>query len=197
MTAGRMVVRLVALAALAGGCAVSQPRADEALKAAESAITAQHADAMRFAPEAFAAVMASYDSARAAYDRQEWKTVVAVAERTAAQARQLAPAITAGKEAAAARWPAVEDSVRTMLGAVSERLADVQRTRRYPEGMTAADLRTARQEVDSLAAGLDKARAAFDRGDLAGAMHATERVRAQAGALMGMVGLRPRNPHGT
>lgn len=194
MMVGRMVVAAVVVAAT--GCSASRPQADDALKAAESAITAQHAEAMRFAPEAFAAVMATYDSARTAYDKEDWGEVVAAAERTAARARQLAPAITAGKEDAAAQWPAVQDSVQSMLTAVRERLAEAQRTRRYPAGMTAADVRGAQAVVDSLTTGLAKARTAFDQGDLAGAMHAAERVRMQAGALMGSVGLTPRTPHG-
>lgn len=177
-------------------CAASRRQADEALKAAESAITAQHADAMRFAPEGFAAVMEAYRTARAAYEEEDWATAIAAAESTAAQARQMAPAIAAGKEQAAARWPMVRDSAEAMLSALGERLAEVQRTRRYPEGMTAADVQVAQAQVDSLSAGLGKARAAFDQGDVAGAMHATERVRMEAGALMGAVGLRPANPHG-
>lgn len=192
-------VRLTAMAVMVvmlNACAASREQADEALKAAEGAITAQHADAVRFAPESFAAVMEAYRGARAAYEKEDWATAIAAAESTAAQARQMAPAIAAGKEQAAARWPAARDSAQAMLSALGERLADVQRTRRYPEGMTAADVQVARTQLDSLSAGLDKARAAFDRGDVAGAMHATERVRTEAGALMGVVGLRPANPHG-
>jgi hypothetical protein len=108
----------------------------------------------------------------------------------------MAPAIAAGKERAAARWPALQDSVSAMLSALGQRLGEAQRTRRYAEGMTAADVRAAQAEVDSLSAGLDKARTAFDRGELADAMHAAERVRMQAGALMSAVGLRPPHPPG-
>jgi hypothetical protein len=175
-------------------CAASREQADEALKAAEGAITAQHADAMRFAPESFAAVMDADRAARAAYEKEDWATAIAVAESTATQARRMAPAIAAGKEQAAARWPMVRDSVQAMLAALGERLAEVQRTRRYPDGMTAADVQLARTQVDSLSAGLDKARAAFDRGEVADAMHAAERVRMEAGAMMGAVGLRPGEP---
>ena len=198
MKAGRGTgMAVMAVALLLHACAASRQQADEALKAAESAITAQHADAMRFAPERFAVVMEAYRAARAAYEKEDWTAAIAAAESTAAQARRMAPAIAAGKEQAAARWPMVRDSVEAMLGALGERLADVQRTRRYPEGMTAAAVGVAQAQVDSLSAGLGKARAAFDQGDVAGAMHAAERVRIQAGALMGAVGLRPASPHGS
>jgi hypothetical protein len=194
MQAGRLTA-LAVMAVVLNSCAASREQADEALKVAESAITAQHADAMRFAPESFAAVMEAYRTARAAYEKEDWATAIAVAESTAAQARQMAPAIAAGKEQAAARWPMVRDSAEAMLTALGERLAEVQRTRRYPEGMTAADVQAAQAQVDSLSTGLGKARAAFDQGDVAGAMHAVERVRMEAGALMGAVGLQPASPH--
>jgi hypothetical protein len=182
--------------ALLSACAASQQQADEALKSAEGAMTAQHADAIRFAPEEFRVVMASYDSARTAYEAEDWGAVVAVAGRTVGRARQLAPAIARGKEQAAARWPAVRDSVSAMLTALSERLADVQRTHDYPAGMTAMDLRAAQARIDTLTTGLQKAQRGFEMGDLTGALHAADRVRAQAGTLMASIGLRPRNPHG-
>lgn len=190
-----MVMALVGAVALAA-CAASQQQADEALKAAESAITAQHADAMRFAPEAFKAVMETYGAARTAYDAEDWPTVVAKAEEAAAQARQMAPTITEGKAQAAARWPMMQDSVSAMLTALGARLDEVARARRYPDGMTAADVQEARVQVDSLTAGLAKAAAAFEQGDLSNAMHAADRIRLQAGTLMGALGLRPKNPHG-
>jgi soluble cytochrome b562 len=190
MRAGRIAAAVLLLSA----CAASQEQADVALKAAEDAITAQHADAMRFAPEAFDAVMASYDSARAAHAAGDWAAAVAAAERTAARARQLAPAIADGRERVAAHWPLVRDSVAAMLAAVRERLGEVARTRRYPAGMTAADVRGAQARADSLAVGLDRARGAFEQGDLAAALHAVERVRAQAVTLMGAVGLPPSPP---
>jgi len=188
--AGRMAV-VAAVVMMVSGCAASQQKADEALKAAESAITTQHAEAMRFAPEAFAAVMATYDSARTAYGQEAWGAAVGAAERAAERARQLAPAITAGREAAAAEWPAARDSVQAMLAALGSRLADVQQSRRYPHGMTAADVRAALEKVDSLTVGLGKAQTAHDRGDMADALHALERVRTQAGRLMGSIGLLP------
>jgi hypothetical protein len=135
--------------------------------------------------------MASYDSAKAAYAAGDWAEAVAGAERTAARARQLAPAIAAGRERAAAHWPLTRDSVSAMLAALAQRLDAARRGGRPPAGMTPADVAAARMRVDSLIAGLERARAAYDRGELADALHATERVRAQVRALMGAVGTPP------
>ncbi len=195
MRALRMIVVLAGAGALSA-CAASQQKADEALKAAEEAMTAQHAEALRFAPDAFAAVMEAYGAARDAYKKQDWGATIEAAETAAAQARQFPAAIADGKARAQAQWPAERDSVAAMLTALGGRLDEVLENRKYPEGKTAGDVRAMRARVDSLSAGLVKAAAAFDGGDLGGAMHASDRIRTEAGRLMGELGLRPRNPHG-
>jgi hypothetical protein len=195
MKAWRMAVVLAGAVALSA-CAASQQRADEAIKAAEEAMTAQHAEAIRFAPEAFEAVMQSYGAARDAYERKDWAAAVEAAERATAAARQFPAAIAAGKARAQEEWPAERDSVAAMLAALSGRLDEVLRTRRYPEGRTADDVRAMRARVDSLSAMLGAAGVEFDKGDLGGAVHASDRIRMEAGRLMGDLGLMPRNPHG-
>jgi len=190
-----MTVVLAGAVALSA-CAASQRKAEEALKAAEEAMTAQHAEAARFAPEAFAAVMEAYGAARDAFAKQDWAAAIAAADSAAAGARQFPAAIADGMARARAQWPAQRDSVAAMLTALAGRLDEVRRTRRYPDGKTADDVRALRERVDSLSAGLVKATAEFDGGDLRGAMHASDRIRTEAGRLMGELGLRPRNPHG-
>lgn len=187
---------LVVLTAVVTACGPSQEQADAAIEAAQEAITAQHADALRFAPDAFAEVMEGYGIAKARYDSSDWGGAVEAAEAAAAKARQLAGAIAEGKERAVEEWPAVRAGVADMLTALGGRLDDAARTRRYPEGMGAAEVRDARVLVDSLAAGLERAGREFDGGDVAGAMHAAERIRMQAGTLMADLGLQP-NPHGS
>lgn len=177
------------------GCSASQQQADAALEAAQEVITAQHAEALRFAPDAFAAVMERYGVATASYDAQDWAAAIEAAEETAAQARQLTGAIADGRARAAADWPAMRDKVAEMLAMLDGRVADALRTRQYPEGVTADGLRAVQARIDTLETRLADA----DRGmeaDLAGALHAAEQIRAQAGSLMVEAGLRPRNPHG-
>lgn len=191
----RSMIVLAGAVALSA-CAAPQQKADEALKEAESAITAQHADAMRFAPEAFTTVMQAYGAAKQAYDEQDWTTAIAQAHDAAAQARQFPAAIEAGKAEALAQWPAVRDSLGGMLTGLGDRLDEALRTRKYPEGMTKADVQAKRTHVDSLTAGLEKAVAEFDKGELRGAMHAADQIRTEAGRLMMELGMMPGNPHG-
>jgi len=195
MTVLRNMLVLAGAVALSA-CAASQQKADQALQEADSAIRAQHADATLFAPEAFAEVGKTSMAAKAAYDAKDWKTAIEKAGETVTQAQQLQTAIEAGKAKAQAEWPATRDSLGAMLTGLRDRLDEAQRTRKYPEGMKAADVQAKRNRVDSLTAGLEKAGAEFDKGDLQGATHAADRIRTEAGRLMMELGLMPKNPHG-
>jgi hypothetical protein len=191
-------VRLVAVLGLVVGavaCAATQQDADQALKETESAITAQHAEAIRFAPNAFAAVMQAYSAARKSYDAKDWAAAIAGAQDAATKARQLPAAITEGRDRAVAAWPTTQDSVRRMLAVVGERVGELERTRRYPIGVTAQDVAQARGMLDSLTASWDRAVREFETGDMAGALHASDQVKVGAGMLKSKLGMQPRNPH--
>ncbi len=184
------------LSVLLAACA-SQQRADKALKETEAAITAQHADAIRFAPTAFNAIVESYQAARKAYDEKDWQAAISAAEDARAKARQLPPAIAEGRAKAVEQWPARRDSTSAMVSTLAARLAAWTRTRQYPTGVSAAQVRQMQQAVDSLGTGLHHAQQAFGAGDVAGAMHALERIQQRAAQLVRESGMAPRNPHGS
>jgi hypothetical protein len=139
--------------------------------------------------------METYRTAREAYQKQDWAAAIAAADSAVAQAGRFPAAITEGRAQAQARWPAARDSLAAMLTALGGRLDEVLRSRRYPEGKSADELRAMRSRVDSLAAGLVEAAQEFEKGDLADAMHASDRIRVEVGRVMGELGLMARNPH--
>ncbi len=191
----RSIIVLGAAAAL-GACTTPQRQADRALQEADSAIRAHHADAITFAPAAFAAVGKTAGEAKAAYEKQDWQTAIEKANAAVVQAQTLSAAIDSGKTAAQAQWPAVRDSLDTMLSGLSDRFDEALRTRKYPQDMTEADVRAKRTRVDSLSASLERAAAEFDKGDLQGATHAADRIRTEAVRLMMELGLTARSPQG-
>jgi len=196
MQVTRSMIALGVVTAL-GACATPQRQADQALQEADSAIRAQHADAITFAPEAFAAVGMTAGEAKAAYDSQDWQTAIEKANAAIAQAQELSAAIDSGKAAARTEWPAVRDSLDAMLDGLRARLDEALRTRKYPQDLTEADVRAKRTRVDSLSASLERATAEFEKGDLQGATHAAGRIRTDAVRLMMELGATPANPHGT
>lgn len=170
--------RLAALATLlvAGACGPSRQDAETAIKEAEQAITAQHAEALRYVPQAFSALMAGYDTAKTAFEAKDYdKAVTAAHQVTAAAKHDLSLAITRAKQQVADRLRALRDSVQQMIAALDQRVGARGRNR---------------AEVDSLKASMLKALAAEQRGDVADALHAVMRVQSEAVALSQKVELK-------
>lgn len=187
---------IAAASIVAAGCAASQGDADAAFREVESVITAQHAEALRFAPDAFAAVMERYAAARREYEAKDWDAAIEGVEAALARARQLPSVIAEGRERVIAAWPATRDSIDRMLTALERRLTEVARTRHYPSGLGAADLAEVQGMLDSLNASWQRASGAFEAGDLAAALHAAERVGQGAAGLETRLGMRLGNPDG-
>lgn len=176
MTGSMMRLMFLATIAFAAACGPSQQEAQTAIKEAEEAITAQHADALRYVPDAFKAVMAGYDTAKTAFAAKDYRKAVTAAHQVTAYARRdLSAAIMRAKQQVSDRLTVLRDSVQQMLTALDKRAG--------PRGPT-------RAAVDSLEANMRKALAAEQRGDVADALHAVMRVQTEATALSQKVGLK-------
>jgi hypothetical protein len=161
---------------VAGACGPSQQDAQTAIKEAEEAITAQHADALRYVPQAFSALMAGYDTAKTAFDAKDYdKAVTAAHQVTAAAKHDLSLAITRAKQQISDRLDVLRDSVQQTIAALDKRVGA-----RGPN----------RAALDSLRASMQMALAAEQKGDVADALHAVMRVQTEAAALSQKV--RPR-----
>jgi hypothetical protein len=172
------MMRTTALATIivAAACGPSEQDAQTAIKEAESAMTAQHAEALRYVPDAFKAMMAGYDTAKTAFDAKDYKKAVTAAHQVTAYARRdLSAAIMRARQQVSDRLTVLRDSVQQMIAALDKRAG--------PRGQT-------RAAVDTLEANMRKALAAEQRGDLADALHAVMRVQTDAAALSQKVGLK-------
>jgi hypothetical protein len=184
----------LALALFAPSC-TSRREATGALRQAEEAITAQHAEALRYAPEAFRAVMAVYDSARLSLDSGDYREARRYAEDAAHQARALPTAIAAGRETFKPRWSEAHGNLSLLVSSLEKRLEEIDRTGRRPAGVTSAQVAQARAALDTVHAGLRSAAGAWERGDLSDAVQMVERLQARGLQALELLGVRM-GPHG-
>jgi hypothetical protein len=188
-----MTLRLLFVLPVFWSC-TSRADADRAIARAETTITAQHAEAIRYAPDSFATVMAVYSSARASRDSGDFKAAVRRAGQAADQARALPAAISAGRSALEPRWAELHGNLSLMVTSLERRLGEMEGGRR-PPGVTAAQVGQARLALDSLRTGLQRAAAAWQGGQRAEAVHAAERLQPRGQAALELVGVRM-SPHG-
>jgi hypothetical protein len=167
----RRMIRLAPLAVIvaAGACGPSQQDADAAIKQAMDAITAQHAETLRYAPAAFDALMAGYDTAQTAYKAKDYRKAVAAAHEVETVARyDLPKTIRTAKQRVADRVAVLRDSVQQMLAVLDRHV-----------GARGAE----RTELDSLKGSMVHALAAEQRGDVADALHVVMHVQTGAADL--------------
>jgi hypothetical protein len=178
------------LVLMAGWSCTSREAATAALGEAEQAITAQHADAIRYAPDAFAEVMRLYSAARASRDSGDYRAAIQGARAAADRARALPAAISAGREALRPRWGELHGSLSLMISSLERRLAELDRSGRRPAGVTVQGVAQARSALDTLRTGLQRAAAAWQGGHQADAIHAAERLQPRGLAALEAVGVR-------
>jgi hypothetical protein len=183
------------LALLVSPSCTSQDDAAAALRQAEEAITAQHAEALRYAPGAFRQVMEVYDSARRSLDSGDYRAARQGAEEAAERARTLPTAIAAGRDAMKPRWGEVHGNLSLIVSSLEQRLKVVDSTGRRPAGVTAAQVAQARAALDTVHAGLRDAAADWERGDLAEAVQTVERLQGRGLQALELLGVRM-GPHG-
>ncbi len=175
------VVPLVMLA-LVTACA-GQRQADAAFREAEQQITEQHTQAIRYAPDAFKQVMATYDSARQHYLDGDYRQAIAGAKRTLALAEELPGVVGTGRRAATEEWQSVSEEVNVLLGDLENRVTALQKTRRLPGGIRAEDVAQARDELPELRSMFAESDRTFREGKVAEAVHVASQVRAKADSL--------------
>jgi hypothetical protein len=186
---------ILGLVVLTTASCSSREKAAAAVERAETAITGQHADAIRYAPDAFREIMTAYTAARQSLDSGNYRDAIRSAEQAADQARALPAAIAAGKEALRPRWSELHGNLSLTITSLEARLAEVDRTGRRPAGVSAAHVVQARASLDTLRAGLQRAAGAWQGGSEADAIHAAERLQARGLAALELLGVRM-GPHG-
>ncbi|MGQ0429740.1 MAG: hypothetical protein ACT4UQ_07410 [Gammaproteobacteria bacterium] len=190
------LVRIAALAALlataVAGCSQRDP-AQEAITAAENALAAVYEDAQKYVPERYAEVKGKLEQARAAFNEERYADAIAAIKDVPAQAEQLAQeAVEAKQQAIAALnadWVRLSGSLPGLLGSIGSRLGELGKKRRLPQGLDKQLLEEANAAFGSAQSAWDEAGAAFNAGDLEGAVGKARDVETMAQDLVTRLGM--------
>jgi hypothetical protein len=195
-TLNAKAVRLFAVfvAGLAiAACASQMEPAKKLLGDVEAAVTAAGADAAQYIPEQVAAVNRQLADLKAAFDKQDYKTVITAAPAVLAEAKGLADAAAAKKkevlEALTAQWTTLSASLPSQLAAVEDKLATLAKTKRLPAGITKDAVESAKSGVAEAKTAWDEAKASFAAGKVQAALDEAKGVQAkleEAAAKLGV-----------
>jgi len=159
--------------ALAAGCSQQKP-AEQALAAAEQALADVSELSLKYAPGEYAEVKAELDAARKLLQEQKYSEALAAARGIPEKAKAVGEQATAALETLRveleSQWPAYADSLPGQLAALEARVKELSEAKKLPDGVDAKDLRAASDALPYATKAWADAQAAFEQGDLEGAV---------------------------
>ncbi len=174
-------------------CANQMEPAKKLLADISAAVTAAGADAQQYVPEQVAAVNQKLGDLKTAFDKQDYKAVIAGAPAVLADAKALAEAAAAKKkqvlEALGAQWTQLAAELPQSVSAIEAKLATLAKTRKLPAGITKDGVDSAKAGLAEAKSAWETAKTAFGAGNLQAALDQAKGVKAkleEASAKLGI-----------
>jgi muramoyltetrapeptide carboxypeptidase LdcA involved in peptidoglycan recycling len=188
----KFVTALLATLVLAA-CANQMEPAQKALAEVESALQAVSADASKYIPDQLGPVQQRLTELKAAFDKKDYKAVLAGAPALLTDAKALADSAAAKKTEFTnqlnADWTSMSGSLPQAVAAIESRLGILSKSRKLPDGITKDTLATAQAGLDEAKSNWTAATAAFGAGNVEEAVAKASSVKARAEEIMSALGM--------
>lgn len=188
----KFVTALLATLVLAA-CANQMEPAQKAIAEVESSLQAVSADAAKYVPDQLGAAQQKLAELKAAFDKKDYKTVLATAPALVTEAKALGDAAAAKKTEFMNQlntdWTAMSASLPQAVAAIESRLGVLAKSRKLPDGITKDTLATAQAGLDEAKTNWTAATAAFGEGKLEEAVAKASSVKARAEEIMNALGM--------
>ncbi len=182
-------IACILCAMLSGGCSKDKGKADMAIKAAETAITAARAEAEKYVPDEVKSLESDLAAAKENFSKKEYAEALSKAQSLADRAKNLDTIIAAKKEELTKTWTDLEQGLQKMMGAVQSRVDILSKSKKLPANLTAekfaevtAGLATAKEQFG-------KASESFKAGNLADAVSVANSVKGDIANVMVLLGM--------
>ena len=184
-------------AVLIAACANQRAPAEQAVTAAESALTNIRDTATRYAPDELQAVDAQLNGVKDSLAKGDYKGVMAAMPALNAAISSLKDTATANQqqaEAASAKakdaWGPLSSDVPKMVDAISSRVDILSKSHHLPKGVTKDTLAAAKSGLDSMKSAWSDASNAATSGDYTTAVSKGQAVKDQASQIMQSLGMK-------
>jgi len=169
------------------GCS-ARGAAESALTAADEAIASVQDEAAKVLPDSLAALTAAVSAARDQLAAGEFQMALDAAKAVPARVEALKAAMPAAREELTVAWNTLSEAMQRNLGDLKAKL-DQYTGKSLPPGATAEQLEAARAGYAAAPEAWNAATAAWQSGDLAGAMGMGLALRGRVSEAMTTVGL--------
>jgi hypothetical protein len=172
------ILGLMVLPLLVVGC--SKGPAEAALKTADEAIAKVAPEAEKFVPEQFKALTDAAAAAKASFDKGDYAATLAAAKDLPAKATEVMAAATAKKDELTGLWKGMAETLPAQVAGLTEKINALAAMKKLPKGLEPAKLDEVKVRLADMTAMWTKATAAFNGGDLKGALEMGGNVKTNA-----------------
>jgi hypothetical protein len=175
----RGVRRALCLAALVvlSACASDKAPAEQAVKAAETAVASAKTEAAKWVPDQVRSLDAALASVKDKFAKGEYKAVLAEAPALATQAQSVASAAAAKKAELTKSWEEMSAGLPKMVEAVKSRVDILSKSKKLPANVTKEKFETAKADLAAATQGWTDAMAAYSGGNVADAVAKANTVK--------------------
>jgi hypothetical protein len=174
----------IAVLALAACESAEKAPAAAALSAAQTAIDAVKTEAMKYVPDQVKSVEDALVTAKANFEKKDYKAALAGAQDVAAKAKELGAAAATKKAELTKSWEEVSNGVPKMAEAIKSRVDILSQSKKLPAGLDKAKVDDAKAGLASMNQSWTQASDAYKSGDVSGAVVKAKAAKDKAVEIM-------------
>ena len=184
-----ILVGVLALVAIAMGCANQKAPAEAAIASAETAFTAIQTEAAKYVPDQAKGVSDAIAAAKDLVAKGDYQAALTAAQGLPAKITDLTNAVTAKKAELTATWGGLSTSLPKVVEAIQKRIGILSKSKSLPAGLDKAKFEEAKTGLASMTSAWTEATTAFGAGNLSEAVAKAESVKGQAASVMGLLNM--------
>jgi hypothetical protein len=171
--------------ALLGGCGSAEKApAEAAIKATEAALETVRGEAARYVPDELRSVEDALKSAKASFDKGEYKAALTAAQDLPGKVKGIGAAAAAKKAELTRAWDEISGGVPKMAEPIKSRLDILSQSKKLPVGLDKEKFEGARAGLDALNKGWTEASDAAKSGNLTEALSKGKAAKDKAVEVM-------------
>ena len=184
-----VVVMVFAGALILSACSSGKGPAEEAIKAAETAVNGAKAEAMKIVPDQFKSLEAALSSAKDKFSKNDYKAALADAQAIPGKVKEVLEAAKAKKEELTKTWTDLSQGLPKMVDAIKSRVDILSKSKKLPANLPKEKFDAARSGLETALKDWGTAQESFKAGNLADAVSKGNSIKEKAAQVMQILGM--------
>jgi len=170
-------------------CASQKGPAEQAIKAAEEAINATKAEAVKYVPDQVKSLESALAAVKDKFTKGDYKAVITEAQALVGKAKGVLDAAKAKKEELTKKWTDLSQGLPKMVEAIQSRVDILSQSKKLPATITAEKFAEAKSGLTAAKEEWGKALESFKAENLTDAVSVANSVKEKAVKIMEILGL--------